>query len=164
MRESRCLQDVLDELAPFICRCGKPRVRAVFRLGVAVEQRQPVLKTPQHQGCLSGELIMGATLTATQLVLCSVAFLDRKENPAPVDGKPDWFTDNSDLLALTPSEDGLSCSIAAVGPAGVANVEVRADADLGDGIVPVVARGEVTVTAGVATVGRLVFDTPTEQV
>lgn len=106
---------------------------------------------------------MAFKLTATQQVDASFTVTDKKGNPAPVDGIPTWSTDNSDLLSLTPSADGKSCTIVAVGPLGTANVFVNADADMGGGTKPIIGRGEITVDAGEATVVNLNFGTPSEQ-
>lgn len=146
--------------------CGRKkrrRVRIVPRLGIAVEQTRPVLKTPQYQGSVKGETIMAFELPATHQVNVAVEFRDRKNNPAPVDDVPVWSVDNSELLLLTPAADGMSCLVAAVGPLGTANVTLQADADLGDGSTPVIGTLEVQITGGTATVVALTPGTPEEQ-
>src|SRR5262245_15536781 len=105
-------------------------------LSVATQERAPD-RTPEYRTPFiskSGVILM-LTLTATQKATLSVEFLDSKGNPASVDGVPVWMTDNSDLLALAPSADGMSCEVSAVGPIGAASAQVTADADLGSGIV-----------------------------
>lgn len=106
---------------------------------------------------------MGFALTANQLVNVTVEFKDKKGNAATVDGIPEWLTDNSELLSLTPSPDGLSCVVAAVGPLGTATVTLRADADMGSGVVEVLGTLEVDVGPGSATVVTLTPGTPTDQ-
>lgn len=106
---------------------------------------------------------MGGTMSVTQKAPLTVEILDKKGNPAPVDGVPDWMVDNSELLALTPSADGMSCEIAAVGPLGVATVTFRADADLGTGFKPIMGTSEITLTGGEATVVNITMGTPVEQ-
>ena len=91
------------------------------------------------------------TLTSTQKARLSVQFLDSRGNPAAVDGVPAWMTDNSDVLALTPSADGMSCEVAALGVIGQATAQVNADADLGSGIVNIFGTLLVEVTAGQAS-------------
>ena len=139
------------------------RVRVVPRLGPVVEQSGDVQKTPQFQSRKRGETIMGFALTANQLVNVTVEFKDKKGNAATVDGIPEWLTDNSELLSLTPSPDGLSCVVAAVGPLGTATVTLRADADMGSGVVEVLGTLEVDVGPGSATVVTLTPGTPTDQ-
>ncbi len=103
-----------------------------------------------------------ASLGSSEQMRVSVEFVDRRGNPAEVQD-PEWMTDNSELLALEPSEDGKSCLVKAVGPLGLANVTLRADADTGEGVVPILATGEVEVTPGKARTARLRFDPPEEQ-
>lgn len=162
MRKCNSVQQAVYDLFDAICGCQQ-RVWIVPHLGIAVEQTQPVLKTPQFQSCKTGEVIMAFDLAATQQVPVSVAFTDKKGNPAPVDGVPTWSTDNSEVLALTPAADGLSCVVAAVGPLGSATVTLQADADLGEGVVSIVGSLSVNVTAGSATVVALTPGVPEEQ-
>lgn len=128
------------------------------------ESSGAVPKTPQyHSWPLLGEVIMAFSLGATQQVDLATKILDRKGNPAKVDGVPVWATDNTELLSLAPSADGLSCLVSAVGPLGSGVVSMTADADLGAGVVALVGSIDIEVTAGVATVISLTPGTPTEQ-
>ncbi len=147
------------------CCCPKPRkVRIVPRLGVVHEQSGPVLPTPQYKTSRTGGMIMaGFALTDSQQVTLSVTFLDKKNNPAQVDGAPAWLVDNPNVLALTPATDGLSCLISAVGPLGSALVTLTADVDLGAGVTNVVGTFAVDITAGTATTVAISAGTPTEQ-
>lgn len=106
---------------------------------------------------------MATEITVTQQLPVTVEFRDKKGNPAKVDGAPVWATDNTDVLALTPAADGLSCNVVAVGVIGIGTVQVTADADLGAGVVPVIGTLEISVTAGAAAVVTLTPGTPTEQ-
>lgn len=103
------------------------------------------------------------TLTANQKANLSVQFLDAKGNPALVDGTPVWMTENSDLLALEPALDGMSCTVSAVGPIGETTAQVTADADLGAGVVNIFGSILVEVTAGMATTVEITATTPEEQ-
>lgn len=106
---------------------------------------------------------MATELTATQEVVVTAAPKDRKGNPAPVQGAS-WATDNSDVLALTPSADGLSCTVTATGMLGVGNLQFNADANLGAGVEPIIGGPlEITVVAGEATTVEITAGTPTEQ-
>ena len=143
------------------CRRRKPRL--VPRLGVVTEQTGPVAPTPQFQGKKKGRLIVAFQLTDSQQTTVTIKPQDKKGNPAPVDGAPQWLVDNPNVLALTPSADGLSCLVAAVGPLGTATVSVKADADLGGGVTELVGLLEVEVTGGQAVTVALEPGTPTEQ-
>lgn len=106
---------------------------------------------------------MAFQMTATQQCELTITIVDRKGNPAPVDGPPQWFVDNPAVLSLTPAADGMSCSMAAVGPLGTALVSVRADADLGAGVAELIGTLEVEITGGTAAAVAIVPGPPTEQ-
>jgi hypothetical protein len=106
---------------------------------------------------------MAFQLPDSQQVRLSLAFVDKKGNPAPVDGKPEWQVDNPNVLALVPSDDGLSCLVQAMGPLGPATVSVKADADMGEGVQPIAGLFEVMVTAGPAASVVITAGTPEEQ-
>jgi hypothetical protein len=144
-------------------RHRRPKARIVPRLGVAAEQTGPVSPTPQHRGKTKGKVIMAFALSESQQVTLSVKFKTKKGHDAKVDGVPEWLTDNTEVLALTPAPDGLSCLVAAVGPLGTATVSVKGDADLGVGVKPIVGLLEVEVTAGDAATVTLTPGEPSEQ-
>src|SRR5215471_19558459 len=97
-------------------------------LGVVREVGGPVAPTPQFKRWPAlGVTLVAAQLSSTQQQTLSVVFQDAKGNMAAVDGQPVWGVDNTDVLALTPSLDGMSCTIAAVGPLGNARVSIQAD-------------------------------------
>lgn len=102
-------------------------------------------------------------LTSTQQVTLSLAIEDKRGNPAQIDGKPNWSTSDSTKLSIEPSEDGKTCLVKAVGPVGAAQVSVEADADLGEGVVPINATGDFEVIAGQASAVKLSAGTPEEQ-
>lgn len=154
-----------------IHECCPPRrrdehtIRMIPTVGVVSEQSGPVAPTPQHQSPrpIEGVLLMAQSITDSQQVTLGVKFLDKKGQPAKVDGVPVWLTDNSEVLALTPAADGLSCLVKAVGPLGTAKVSMTADADLGAGVIDLVGVEDVTVTAGQATVVSITAGPPEEQ-
>jgi len=122
-------------------------------LGIVSESTGPVLPTPQYKRWpVIGVLLVATQLTSTQKQTLSVVFTDAKGNPAPVDGAPAWGVDNPNVLALSPAPDGLSCTIAAVGPLGTARVSIQADADMGAGVIPLAGVYDVEVIAGLAAV------------
>lgn len=125
------------------------------------EQPGPVAKTPQHKRWpVFGELLMGLQLTSSQKVDLSITPVDKKGNPALVEDIK-WLTDNSEVVALSPS--GNSCSISAVGPLGVASVTVTCDALIGEGVETLTGRLDIEVVAGKATVIEITAGTPVEQ-
>jgi hypothetical protein len=103
-------------------------------------------------------------MSSTQEVNVAIKVVDNKGNPARVDGAPEWSADNSELLSLTPSADGMSCMVSAVGPLGSGMVSVEADADLGAGITPLFGVLEFQITGGTATTIEIVPGEPKEQV
>lgn len=143
----------------------KKKVRIVFILSRFREAPGNVAPTPQHAGPRHfGVPLVATQLTDSQQMDVTPAFADKKGNPAKVeDGSIQWMTDNPNLLALTPSADGKTCTVVAVGPLGTATVTMKADADLGAGVSELVGTLEVEVTAGTATVVTLNPGTPTEQ-
>ena len=93
---------------------------------------------------------MSLVLTDVQQVALSVSFLSKAGNPAKVDGAPVWSVSDPAVLTVTPAEDGLSALVATVGPLGTAQVSVQADADLGEGVTPIVGTLDVEVVASAA--------------
>jgi hypothetical protein len=123
-----------------------------------------VKPTPQyHQWPLLGEVQFAMQITDSQKVALEIKPVDKKGNAAKVDGAPVWSTDNDQVVALTPSSDGLSCVVSAVGPLGVAAVSVKADADLGAGVKPVFGTISFEVTSGEAATMTINAGTPEEQ-
>jgi len=101
-------------------------------------------------------------LTATQECVYAITIEDVKGNPAQVDGVPAWATSNPEVLTVTASEDGMSAVVKA-GKVGLSQVSVTCDADLGEGVTPLVGMDDVEVVAGQAAVIKLAAGTPTEQ-
>lgn len=163
-RIARQIWEDLDAIVDSVAAClGKRTRRIVFGIGPVSEQTTPIVLTPCAKRAAKGKVLAMLKLSTTQKCTLSVAFKDKKGNDAEVDGPPSWGIDNTDVLTLVPSDDGLLCEIAAVGPLGTALVSVLADADLGDGIVQVAGTLEVQVTAGQATVVEITAGEPSEQ-
>lgn len=92
---------------------------------------------------------MALEISPTQKSTLSVKPVNRKGKPLELDGEPTWSTDNTDVLALDPASDGLSCEVTAVGPAGSGFVTFRAAEQVEDGDpAPLIGTLEVVVTAG----------------
>lgn len=142
---------------------GRCKPRLIPILGRISEQSAPVTATPQFRGGKKGRLLMAFQLSDSQHVPLSIAAVDKKGKPAKLDGAPEWLVDNTELLALTPSADGMSCDVAAVGPLGIGTVTVKADADLGAGRVELIGTLEIEVTGGQATNVVINPGAPSEQ-
>lgn len=102
-------------------------------------------------------------LTDTQQVDLTVAFLDKANNPAPVDGVPVWSSSDDTVLTVTAGADGLSATAVTTGKLGQAQVSVTADADLGAGTTSISGVLDVSVQAGAAVVANIAAGTPTEK-
>lgn len=144
--------------------CNKPKPRIVFVIRKVSEVNRVVTKTPAfYNWPLLGDVLMAVQLTDSQQCDVTPKFVDKKGNPAKVDGAPTWLTDNPDVLSLTPSADGLTCTVAAVGPLGAGKISMKADADLGAGVVELVGTLDFEITAGQATTVILDVGAATEQ-
>lgn len=100
------------------------------------------------------------TLTDSQQFNLSIAGLvDKKGNPVTASVAPTWATDNSDILTLTPSADGMSCGVVAKGALGIANVNVAATTPSGD----ISGVATISVITGAPVGITLSGDTPVEQ-
>ncbi|HOX27372.1 MAG TPA: hypothetical protein PLL30_17000 [Candidatus Krumholzibacteria bacterium] len=99
-------------------------------------------------------------LPVDKKVGATVSFLDAAGNAAAVEGAPVWGTDRPDLLSVVASADGFSAEVAPLGPLGSAQVTCTADADLGEGLVPLLVMGQVEVIAGQAVAGVINFSEP----
>ncbi|WP_321377058.1 hypothetical protein [Trichococcus shcherbakoviae] len=106
---------------------------------------------------------MTLVLKDTQKCAMAVTPVDAKGNPASVDGPPSWTVLGNLIVTLEPSDDGLSCNVYATGTLGSTQVQVTADADLGDGVVPITGLLDVQVVGGDAVSLSIAAGTPEEQ-
>ncbi len=139
-------------------------VRLVPILGPIREADQPV----KHSRCHSRparkrNLLMSFSMSDSQQVTVTIKAVDKKGNAASLDGVPEWSSDNSDVLALTPAADGLSCLVQAVGPLGTGSITMKADADLGAGTTEIIGTLEVNITGGQAVTVALEPGAASEQ-
>ena len=102
------------------------------------------------------------TLTATQKASLGVDVRDSRGNVAQVQG-PSWASSDSAILEVTASEDGMSAVARAVGPVGSAMVTFTGDADMGEGVVPIIGTLDFIVTAGQAVAVTITAGAPEEQ-
>jgi hypothetical protein len=167
MRAQANLLSLLDQFCEIVCGCDcQPQI--LFRLGVASEQAGPIVKTPQFFAPRDYEenLIMDFSMTSSQqnrLTVDPASVKDKKGNPATIDGVPEWSTNNTEVLALEPDADGMSCLVKAVGPLGPASVTFRADGKAGPDVKELVGNVGVTIVPGDAVSVEIGAGTPEEQ-
>jgi hypothetical protein len=89
-------------------------------------------------------------LTDSQKVSLSIKPVTKAGNPAAIDGLPVWSLGCEDHLKLEVSEDGLSAVVSSLGKLGVCQVNVSADADLGEGVETITGVIDIEVKAGKA--------------
>lgn len=99
-------------------------------------------------------------LTDEQKVSLSVGFFTKAGNPARIDGAPVWASSNPSVVEVTPSEDGLTATATSVGPLGVVQVTVSADADLGEGTRLITGVLDIEVLAAEAVSAGISAGTP----
>lgn len=78
----------------------------------------------------------------------SIKPVDAKGNLAKVDGAPTWAVTDESLATLEVAEDGMSAVVKPVGPLGTFSVQVKADADLGEGVAEIMGELAVELVAG----------------
>jgi len=93
--------------------------------------------------------IMGIKLPLDKQFTVSVEPQDEAGNAAAVEGTPVWAA-SSDLVTVTPAADGLSAVVRpnATGTVGSAQINVTADADLGEGVETITGVLDVDVIGG----------------
>lgn len=80
----------------------------------------------------------------------ALTITDKGGKPAKVDGVPVWASSDATVLAVTPAADGMSAVVDTVA-VGTARVSVKADADMGAGVMEITGVSEdVNVTLGTA--------------
>lgn len=126
--------------------------------GAAVELQIFVRNFPGQKITLIGDSML--VVTDVQKVTLSIAPVDAKGNPAPVDGVPTWAVSDATLATITPAADGLSAVVTASGPLGTFQANVSADADLGAGTTTITGTLDIQVTASQATSLNIAAGTP----
>ncbi len=114
---------------------------------------------------LEGQIIQGESISMTnsQQATATIQPVDKRNQPAPVDGVPVWASSDETIVTVTPAADGMSAVVAAVGPLGAAKVSVTADADLGAGVSSIFGTLDVTITQGQAVGINITLGDATEQ-
>lgn len=101
---------------------------------------------------VEGQPIPGATsmnLTDSQKGALSISVVDKKGNPATLDGVPVWASSDETIATVQADDTGMNATVTAVRP-GSCDVTVTGDADLGAGVQPIVGSLSVSVTPGQA--------------
>jgi len=83
-----------------------------------------------------------------------------KGNPAVLDDIPVWSVSDETLVSVVPAEDGMSAVVTAVGPIGAAQVTVKGDADLGEGVVEITGILDIEILASDAATFVITPGTP----
>jgi hypothetical protein len=91
------------------------------------------------------------TLGAGRAKTATIAVTDKFGNPAAIDGLPVWESTDETIAAVNPSADGLSCTVVSTGQMGTVQINVRLDADLGDGVRELNGMALLDVNAGAAS-------------
>lgn len=99
-------------------------------------------------------------LTNTQKVAVTIQPVDSLGNPALVEGVPVWSVSDPNLLTLDVAADGMSGFVVTVGPVGLAQVNVSADADLGEGVTTITGLLDVEVIASEAVTFNITTGIP----
>ena len=105
------------------------------------------------------------TMTDSQQVdIGPVTAVDKAGNPAPLDGTPEFtVSDESILTVVVDENDPTMAMVVTVGALGTAQLVVKADADLGEGVVEVIGTVDFTIVAGQAVSINVAVGTPTEK-
>ena len=140
------LQAVVDWLVP---SKGKPVVAFL------------VMRWPDGTPVTPGENGMNL-LREGQKVTAEVSFLSATGKPARVDGVPTWNNSDETVGRLEVHPSGMKVTFFAL-VAGVTQISMQADADLGAGVRPIIATADIQVEPGEAITAQIVFGVPENQ-
>ena len=123
--------------------------RRLGRIYRFLRRKQEPTPTGRIRFYIDGREVIGmANIKVTETKTGSIVISDAHGNPAQVDGAPVWSLTDPSLATLTPAADGMSCAIAPVGPIGTCELQVKADADLGAGVVDILGTLPLEFIAG----------------
>lgn len=119
---------------------------------------------PVKEQNLPGPVLENTVLQLTDSQQCdlSIAAVDKKGNPAPVQNPTFASSDETVATVVVDSTDP-SKAVVVAGAPGVCQVQVGADADMGDGITPLTGTLDITVVGGQAVSLAVSAGTPVEQ-
>lgn len=113
-----------------------------------------------------GEIQYGVTnvkFTNTQKVHIPIKVVDKRGEPAPIDGVPVCASSDETIFSTVMDADNAGVTLVASGPKGAAKLSVTADADLGEGVQKIFGELDVEIEGGAAVGFVLVPDAPVEQ-
>lgn len=99
-------------------------------------------------------------LKVTDKLPVSLAIVDAAGNPAVVDGIPQYEVTDKDAATLEVAEDGMSVVVVPTGKIAKFDLQVKADADLGDGVKELLGTLEIETLSGEAVSMSLTAGTP----
>lgn len=105
-------------------------------------------------------MVVQMFLKVNQNLPMTIAISDKFGNPAKVDGAPVWALTDTALGALQVSEDGMSATLVPQGAVGTLKVQVKCDADLGEGVKEILGELDIELLAGEAEVVAISAGTP----
>lgn len=120
--------------------CQTSGVRFDYAIG-------PVTAKPKIQ---PGNIPMKITITNEQKVKVTLTPVTGGGHPAPLDGPPTFEVVDGDSTVQVAS-DGLSAELISADDPGTTNILVKADADLGEGVVPISDVIQLVVLGAAAT-------------
>lgn len=103
----------------------------------------------------SKERVANMFLKVDENLPLSIAIKDKRGNAAKVDGVPAWAVTDEALAKLEVAEDGMGATLIPAGNVGVLKVQVKVDADLGEGVSELLGELEVEFLPLAATVIEL---------
>lgn len=99
-------------------------------------------------------------LKVSQKLPLKVAFKDAQGNLAGVEGSPLWSLTDDSMGALLVDADGMGAVFTPSGPLGAVKVQVKADADLGEGVKTIIGELDLDLVAGDAVTVEISAGTP----
>lgn len=110
-------------------------------------------------------LNMALTMTSTQQASGQVQPIDSKGNPAKVEaGTVEYEIGDPALVEVIEDEaDETKFTVKALGPVGVTQLTIRADADLGEGVKSIETFAAIEITPAGAVGFGIAFNAPEEQ-
>lgn len=99
-------------------------------------------------------------LTNGQKVDLLIQPVDAYGNAARVDGVPVWSVSDASMGSVSPSADGMTATFTTAGPLGTVQVNVQADADLGQGLRTIAATLDIQIESGEAVALSIVAGVP----
>ncbi len=106
---------------------------------------------------------MASTMQAGTTAQAAVTWVDQYGNQAKVDGPIAWASSDETILTVEaiPGPPENRAKVTSAGLIGPAQVQVTADADLGQGVKSITAILDVVVIAGEASAGEITLETGT---